>query len=534
MKRFKKIIAVILAAAILLVPFTSFGATTLKYNATSPKMYLHFQSYGYITKTGSFPIIEAEYIDYYNGQQVGWFNNEMFDCQVFDYGALPRDMKAGDHIVINIGTHGLSRYKSFQTVRVLFYNTSSGVPLKYARNEATYLSIYKYNGSGGIYNRDTGEFRIPIVLSKDVSKYFGVAVECNNATYVPGYGADAIYQKFSSMSIDYTDSTVSSTSGSTSSEVNGTLQNNHKNIIDNLRAWFQSVINFLSGVIDTIYSSVKTLGDDIGYFYENTFINWMSNLYNIGVDARGKLNSIISTLESKFNTLTLFLVQDLSDLGTSIKNWFSTLPTRLSDWFGDVGDWFGDVGDWFRQIGANIRERFSILGDNLREWFASVGNWFSSLGERIGGFFENLGNKLTDKMNSLFDIPYCEEHEQDWSICYNMMFDELMAERFGIVYNSFGDFSNIVENFKNHSQLNSLVIIMPTLKLPSVVGGHTLISGGSYTVLSTDGLMGKSINVNFWISTLRFVVGSIFYLALFGYILRLFKYVIDGSGGEDL
>lgn len=115
--------------------------------------------------------------------------------------------------------------------------------------------------------------------------------------------------------------------------------------------------NFVIGLTDVTY---ETKSEQQGFF--DNIKEWFSNLFEL--------------LISKFSQLG----QNISDLGSKIGNFFSSLTESIRGFFSDLGQ--------------NIKEQFNTVISNLRTWFSNIGDWFANLGSSISGFFEKLWNRI--------------------------------------------------------------------------------------------------------------------------------------------
>lgn len=104
----------------------------------------------------------------------------------------------------------------------------------------------------------------------------------------------------------------------------------------------------------------------------NAYMEVLSASYSIDSEESGFFDNVGKWFQELF--------QKIKDLGTSIKNGFSSIVSSVSEWFGDLFSklqgWFDDVGKWF-----------SDLGDNIKQWFIDITN-------DIGDFFNKLWNKI--------------------------------------------------------------------------------------------------------------------------------------------
>lgn len=139
----------------------------------------------------------------------------------------------------------------------------------------------------------------------------------------------------------------------------------------------------------TLYGSFTADKD-----YNNCRVTIRLNSFTYGdYDEADKLNAYMEVLgasysidseESNFfeNVGQWFkeLFQKIKDLGTDIKNGFTSVVNSIGSWFGDLFNklqgWFDDVGQWFSDLGNNIKQ------------------WFSDLTNDIGDFFNKLWNKI--------------------------------------------------------------------------------------------------------------------------------------------
>lgn len=119
------------------------------------------------------------------------------------------------------------------------------------------------------------------------------------------------------------------------------------------------------------------------YLDSNFVIGVTSFDVDIKSEQQGFFDNIKEWFENLFELLTskfTQLVQNISDLGSKIGNFFSSLTESIKGFFSDLGQ--------------NIKEQFNSIISNLRTWFSNVGDWFSNLGNSISGFFEKLWNRI--------------------------------------------------------------------------------------------------------------------------------------------
>lgn len=85
-------------------------------------------------------------------------------------------------------------------------------------------------------------------------------------------------------------------------------------------------------------------------------------------------------------------------------NWFSDLGTDLGNWFSDLGNWFSDLGtnlgNWFKDLWTNIDTGLRFVSKSFVDKFTEMTDWLNSNKEEEKTEENKQEDKGTELINS--------------------------------------------------------------------------------------------------------------------------------------
>lgn len=148
------------------------------------------------------------------------------------------------------------------------------------------------------------------------------------------------------------------------------------------------------------------------------------------------INAITSGLSSLFDTV--------SNLSSSLGNWFVDLFNNLSSLFSELG---GSLGTWFSDLFSNLSDNFTDLFSNITSNFSNLGtnlsNWLSYINPGSENF---LGNKLIELLGNLFNYLFIptEDNVTELQETVNSKFKFISSIELAV--NDIKDMLNNIEN----------------------------------------------------------------------------------------
>ena len=148
------------------------------------------------------------------------------------------------------------------------------------------------------------------------------------------------------------------------------------------------------------------------------------------------INAITSGLSSLFDTV--------SNLSSSIGNWFVDLFDNLSNLFSNLG---GSLGTWFSDLFSNLSNNFKNLFSNLTNNFTNLGdnlsNWLSYINPSSENF---LGKKIIELLSDLFNYLFIPTEDNVTEL------QETVNSKFGFIDSielAINDIKDMIENIEN-------------------------------------------------------------------------------------
>lgn len=148
------------------------------------------------------------------------------------------------------------------------------------------------------------------------------------------------------------------------------------------------------------------------------------------------INAITSGLSSLFDTV--------SNLSSSVGNWFVDLFDNLSNLFSNLG---GSLGTWFSDLFSNLSNNFKNLFSNLTNNFTNLGdnlsNWLSYINPSSENF---LGNKLIEMLSNLLSYLFTptQSNVEDLQNTVNSKFKFISSIELAV--NDIKDMLNNIQN----------------------------------------------------------------------------------------
>ena len=161
---------------------------------------------------------------------------------------------------------------------------------------------------------------------------------------------------------------------------------------------------------------------------------------------------------------------------SGVKQFFTDLGDRISQWFNSVKEWFTQLGDrissFFSELGDRISGFFEQLTSKISEIWEALKTWFN---DNIITPITNWWDNLVARLKYLFGIPdgLGDNLKDDW--------EAWLEEHLGFVWAA-GELvsralNEIVDAFASDSP-NTVSI--PEIKLPDVLGGYTILEARTF------------------------------------------------------
>lgn len=169
--------------------------------------------------------------------------------------------------------------------------------------------------------------------------------------------------------------------------------------LTNLKVSSNSIILDAGFGIDSF--SCKTESQQTGFF--NKVSDFFSDLFS-------KLKAWFDSLFQWLKDIRDKISSGFSDLVNNIKNFFTNLTNNLKSWFESVGQWFKDIGDkiggFFSDLWNNITIRIDGTIEDIRNWWQSVVDWFHNLFVPDDGYFDEYRTKWDNWFKIHFGFIY--------------------------------------------------------------------------------------------------------------------------------
>ena len=170
---------------------------------------------------------------------------------------------------------------------------------------------------------------------------------------------------------------------------------------------------------------------------------------------------------------------------------FTNITNSLKGWFADVGNWFAEIGNkigtFFDNIWENISDGVSNITQSIKDWWASVVEFFKNLVIPQEGFF----TEYLERINKWF-----EEHLG--FIYQSAQLIVELTQRLVDVTNSVGD----------------PVVVISEIRLP-----YNNVVIVPHTTFDFNNIINADSKIKWVYNTYRTVVTAImiYYLVMFGY-----------------
>lgn len=93
----------------------------------------------------------------------------------------------------------------------------------------------------------------------------------------------------------------------------------------------------------------------------------------------------------------------LQKTGSTIANWFTTLPGTIGDWAAGIWDTLTGPDSWLQKTGTTIADWFTNLPSTIGDWASGIwddltgpDSWLATTLTTIGGWFEDLPGKVLE------------------------------------------------------------------------------------------------------------------------------------------
>ena len=93
----------------------------------------------------------------------------------------------------------------------------------------------------------------------------------------------------------------------------------------------------------------------------------------------------------------------LQTTGSTIANWFTTLPGTIGDWAAGIWDTLTGPDSWLQKTGTTIADWFTNLPSTIGDWASGIwddltgpDSWLATTLTTIGGWFEDLPGKVLE------------------------------------------------------------------------------------------------------------------------------------------
>lgn len=179
------------------------------------------------------------------------------------------------------------------------------------------------------------------------------------------------------------------------------------NINESLNGFFDKVGQKLLDAKDFIATKIRAIGDAIQVALEFIFGNAWEKIKELGRTLMDTIKSVISAVESIFNTMKDIFGEILSSLGQAIMNLIELIKTGVQNVLKGMQEIFqttiGAVVDLLTKIVKTIGEAFVKAIEFLEEKIKSIWETVKSLPEKFFEFGKNILTRMWDGLKSVWE-----------------------------------------------------------------------------------------------------------------------------------
>lgn len=160
-------------------------------------------------------------------------------------------------------------------------------------------------------------------------------------------------------------------------------------MIDGIVQQVTGIIQVISGIIGLIKGLIEGDGEQI----QTSLDVLLQGIINL---IEGAMKLVLAPVFGIFDVIN-------SIFGTDLPTTFDEFKQVISDVVTAVGEFITGVIDWFAQLPEKIGEFFSNIWQHITDWATSVGEWFASIPEKVGNLVITVSEAISGFIDSIIE-----------------------------------------------------------------------------------------------------------------------------------